>query len=312
MRSKYPISREFFPFNLFAPPMSEGFVRLAQKGMKEPRFFRRDPNLKVETHIVPVPGGEITVDMISPVGIASPAPCLVCYHGGGFVFRASDSHYRHAMTYAREGGCRVAFVQYRLAPEHPFPTPQEDACAALCWVHEHAQELGIDAERIAVGGDSAGGMLAVVACMMARDRGHAVHPACQLLVYPWLDGRGDSESCQRFTDTPMWNSSLSGKVGPIINPEPENTPLPYRSPVEADSLAGMPPVYIEVAEFDCLHDDGVLYAQLLARQGIASELHEVPGAMHGFDTVVKATTTQRMLSLRSAFLRKHLHKTNLI
>lgn len=307
MKRKYAISREFFPFNLFAPPMSEGFVRLAQKGMREPRFFRRDPELDVETRSVPVKGGEIAVDLIIPKGIARPAPCLVCYHGGGFVFRASDSHYRHAMTYAREAKCIVAFPQYRLAPDHPFPTPQEDACAALCWVHDHAQELGVDPSRIAVGGDSAGGTLAVVSCMMARDRGHAVRPVGQLLVYPWLDGRNGSESFRRFMDTPMWNARLSVKVGPIINPEPDKTPLPYRSPVEAASHAGTPPTYVEVAEFDCLHDDGVLYANLLEGEGVPVTLHEVSGAMHGFDTVVKAPTTRRMVGLRAAFLCKVLH-----
>jgi len=307
MARKYDISREFFPFNLFAPPMSRGFVRLAQWGMKEPRFFRRDPALTVQTHRVPVDGGEITVDMIAPKEIEGTAPCFVCIHGGGFVFRASDSHYRHAMTYAREANCRVAFVHYRLAPAHPFPVPQEDAFAALCWVHDHAEELAVDPDRIAVGGDSAGGTLAVVACMMARDRGHAVHPACQLLIYPWLDDRGDSESCRRFTDTPMWNSSLSGKVGPIINPHPENTPLPYRSPVEAASHAGTPPTYIEVAQFDCLHDDGTLYADLLRKEGIPVELQEVARAMHGFDTVVNAPITKQMLGRRIAYLRKALH-----
>lgn len=310
MSGKYKISREFFPFSSFAPPMGKAFVRLAQWGMKEPRFFRQDPELYVETHQVPVEGGDIAVDMISPVGIASPAPCLVCYHGGGFVFRASDSHYRHAMTYAQAACCRVAFVQYRLAPDHPFPVPQEDAYTALCWVYEHAEELGVDPARIAVGGDSAGGTLAVVACMMARDRGHAVHPVAQMLTYPWLDGRNNSESFQRFTDTPMWNSRLSVKAGPIINPVPDRTPLQYRSPVEAVSHAGTPPTYIEVAEFDCLHDDGVLYADLLRQEGTTVELHEVTGAMHGFDTVVKAPTTQRMLDLRTAFLRKLLHENN--
>lgn len=308
MGKKYPISREFFPFNMFAPPMSPGFVRLAQWGMKEPAFFRRDPALEVHTHSIPVDGGTITVDMISPVGLACPAPCLVCYHGGGFVFRASDSHYRHAMTYAREAECRVAFVQYRLAPAHPFPVPQEDACAALCWVYDHARELGVDPDRIAVGGDSAGGTLAVVARMMAHDRGHAVRPVGQLLVYPWLDGRNESESFRRFTDTPMWNSTLSVRVGPIINPAPEKTPLAYRSPVEADSHAGAPATYIEVAEFDCLHDDGVLYARMLEGEGAPVTLHEVKGAMHGFDTVVNAPTTRRMLAQRIEFLRKCLHR----
>ncbi len=209
-----------------------------------------------------------------------------------------------AMAYAREGRCKVVYVRYRLAPEHPFPYPQEDCYAALCWVYDHAAELGIDSSRIAVGGDSAGGTISVTACLMARDRGAAVRPLFQLLVYPWLDGRNVSDSYRRYTDTPMWNSTLSRKVTPIINPNPEAIPLAYRSPVEADSHTGLPPAYIEVAEFDCLHDDGVLYASLLRDEGIEVEFHEPKGTMHGFDTVFNAPTSRRMLAARTAYIRK--------
>jgi acetyl esterase/lipase len=209
-----------------------------------------------------------------------------------------------AMAYAKEGRCKVVYVRYRLAPAHPFPVPQEDCYAALCWVQAHAVELGIDPDRIAVGGDSAGGTLSVVACLMARDRGAAVKPVFQLLVYPWLDGRNVSDSYRKYTDTPMWNSTLSKKVGPIINPDPESIPLAWRSPVEAASHADLPPAYIEVAEFDCLHDDGVLYAKLLLENGIPVEFHEVKGTMHGFDTVFKAPTSQAMLKKRTAYIRR--------
>jgi len=208
------------------------------------------------------------------------------------------------MAYAQEGRCKVIYVRYRLAPKHPFPVPQEDCYAALCWVHAHAQELGVDPDRIGVGGDSAGGTLSVTACMMARDRGAAVRPLFQLLVYPWLDGRNSSDSYRRFTDTPMWNSSLSQKVTPIINPDPASIPLAYRSPVEAESHANLPPAYIEVAEFDCLHDDGVLYAKLLRDEGIEVEFHESKGTMHGFDTVFHAPTSQKMIAKRAAYIRK--------
>ena len=126
----------------------------------------------------------------------------------------------------------------------------------------------------------------------------------QLLIFPWLDGRNGSESCKRFTDTPMWNSSLSQKVGPLIDPDPENTPLICRSPAEAESHRGLPPAYIETAEFDCLHDDGVLYARLLKEAGVEVEYHEAKGAMHGFDTVWKAPTTQEMVRRRVDYVRR--------
>lgn len=304
-KTKYPISKEFFPFSLFAPPISRRFVLLAQRFMKPPKLLWKDPALDVQTFRIPAwRGGEIELFLISPKDLPTPAPCLVNFHGGGFVFEGYSSHYRMAMAYAREGGCRVAYVRYRLAPKYPFPYPQEDCYAALCWVHEHAQALGVDPERIAVGGDSAGGTLSVTACLMARDRGAAVRPVFQLLVYPWLDARGDSASCRKYTDTPMWNSSLSGKVTPLINPEPDATPLAYRSPAEADSHADLPPAYIEVAEFDCLHDDGMLYAAQLAANGTQVEFHEVKGAMHGFDTVFDAPTSQAMLAKRTAYIRR--------
>ncbi|MBP3646714.1 MAG: alpha/beta hydrolase [Clostridia bacterium] len=304
-RTKYPISKEFFPFNKFSPPMSRNFVLLAQKFMKTPKLLFQDPELDVQARMIPgYQDGEIEIFIISPKNLPTSAPCLVNFHGGGFVFEGYSSHYQMAMMYAKEGRCKVIYVRYRLAPKHPFPVPQEDCYAALCWVYEHAEELGIDREKIAVGGDSAGGTLSVVACLMARDRGAEVHPVFQLLVYPWLDGRNISESYRKYTDTPMWNSSLSKKVGPIINPNPESIPLAYRSPVEADSHAGLPPAYIEVAEFDCLHDDGVLYAELLRKNGIEAELHESKGTMHGFDTVFNAPTSQAMIARRVAYIRR--------
>ena len=289
--------------------MSRRFVILAQKHMKTPKLLWKDPELDVQTFKIPgYQGGEIEAFVISPKDMPAPSPCLVNFHGGGFVFEGYNSHYRIAMAYAKEGRCKVVYVRYRLAPAYPFPYPQEDCYAALCWVHDNAKSLGIDQNRIAVGGDSAGGTLSVTSCMMARDRSAAVQPLFQLLVYPWLDGRNVSDSYRRYTDTPMWNSTLSKKVTPIINPDPESIPLAYRSPVEASSHAALPPAYIEVAEFDCLHDDGVLYANLLRNAGIDVEFHESKGTMHGFDTIFNAPISQAMLSKRTAYIRKMFWK----
>ena len=304
-QAKYPINREFFPYSRFTPSVSRRFVSFAQKRMKTPGFVFRDPAVAVMTHTIPAfREGEIDLLILTPKGIQRPAPCLMDIHGGGFVFEAAGSHYRHALTYAKEARCIVVFVQYRLAPKYPFPYPQEDCYAALCWIYEHAEELGIDRSRIGIGGDSAGGTLAVTSCMMARDRGHAVRPLFQLLIYPWLDDRNISDSYKKYTDTPMWNSSLSKNTSPLVNPDPAATPLAYRSPVEADSFDGLPPAYIEAAEYDPLHDDGVYYAGLLAKAGISVELHEPKGTMHGFDSKTTAPTTRAMLQKRVDYMRK--------
>jgi len=313
---KYPISKEFFPYTHFGAPMNPFFLKLAAIGMKKtPGFVYKDPALHVESRMIPgYQGGMIEILILTPENLPAHAPCLVDIHGGGFVLEGGPSHYRMAMAYAKQACCKVIYVRYRLAPEHPFPVPQEDCYSALCWVHDHADELGIDANRIGVAGDSAGGTLTAAACLMARDRGHAVKPLFQLLIYPFLDGRNGregwpgSESFNRFTDTPMWNSTLSRKVGPLTNPTPDKTPLAYRSPVEADSLADLPPAYVEVAEFDCLHDDGVLYAELLQHNDIPVQLHEVKSAMHGFDTKTSAPTSQRMIAQRAAYMKKQFNR----
>ena len=224
-------------------------------------------------------------------------------HGGGFVYEATTSHYKHAVDYAKGAGCVVAMPKYRLGPEYPFPYPQEDCYAALEWLHQHADEIGIDPERVGIGGDSAGGTLAVTSCLIARDRESEIKPLFLLLIYPFLDNRSNSESFLKYTDTPVWNSTLSKQVKPLIDPHPEETPLAYKSPAEAD-LKGLPQAYIEVAEFDALRDDGVLFCKLLSDEGIDVEFHDTHGTMHGFDYMMNATTSQIMELLRIEYMKR--------
>lgn len=303
--SKYAISREFFPFNHFAPPITEKFLAMAVPHMKPPRALWRDKALEVTRHeIVSYDGADIPCFLLSPKELTAPAPCLLYLHGGGFVLEAAGYHYRNAMRYAKEVGCKVFFVNYRLAPRHPHPVFFEDCYAALCHVYDHAAELGIDTERIGIGGDSAGATLAVGVCLMARDRGHSVRFRFQMLPYPFLDARNNSESCRKYTDTPMWNSTLSQRIAPMTKVRPGDWGYCYYSPVEAECLEGLPPAYIETAEFDCLHDDGILYAQRLRQAGIPVQLNETRGTMHGFDIVEKSPTAQSAMAARIAFMRR--------
>lgn len=302
---KYPIDREFLPLSLYTPTISVKAIERTNKLYRTPKSLFKDPELSVKMLKIPgCDGGEIEMLLIEPAGIEKPAPCFYCIHGGGFVFEATSAHYRHAVNYAKGAGCIVAFVKYRLAPEFPFPYPQEDCFAGLVWLHRHAAEIGIDPERIGIGGDSAGGTLAVTSCLLARDRGIGIRPLFQLLIYPFLDNRSNSESFRKYTDTPVWNSTMSKKVGPIINPHPEEIPLQLKSPAEAESLEGMPHAYIEVAEFDALRDDGILFSRLLREAGIEVEFHDTHGTMHGFDYIGRATTTCIMEELRIEYMKR--------
>ncbi len=303
--SKYAIRKEFFPFSHFTPPISEKFLAVAVPHMKTPGYIFRDKELTVTRHMIESnDGSEVECFLMSPKRISGEAPCLIYIHGGGFVLPAAGYHYKNAMRYAKETGCKVVFVNYRLAPEHRHPVFFEDCYAAACWVYDNAKKLNIDLSRIGIGGDSAGATLAVGVCMMARDRNHPLKFLFQMLPYPYLDARGSSESCQKYTDTPMWNSSLSDRIGPMTMVDRNDPSYVYYSPVEAEWFEGLPPAYIETAEFDCLHDDGILYAKKLRDSGIAVVLNETKGTMHGFDIVQKATTTKAAVKARIDYMRR--------
>lgn len=303
--SKYPISKAFFPFSYFTPPISEKFLAIAVPNMKTPKFIYKDDSLNVKRYEIKSYDGEnIECFYMSPKAIKDNAPCLIYIHGGGFVLSAAGYHYKNAMRYAKEVDCRVLFVNYRLAPKNPHPVFFEDCYAAMCWAYDNAENLGIDKKRIGIGGDSAGSTLAVGVSMMARDRKHLVKFAFQMLPYPLLDARNNSESCKKYTDTPMWNSVLSARIAPMTKVEKCRDDYVYFSPVEAESFEGLPPAYIETAEFDCLHDDGILYAEKLSLAGIDVDLNETKGTMHGFDIMQKSEITQKALRARIEFMKK--------
>ena len=305
---KYNINKEFLPFSLFAPPIQNAKMAgwMGSK-MQPPRWvkksFDREVSITKET-VKSYDGANISVFVIDPYGLEETSPCLVYYHGGGFFFDGAWYHYKLAKQYALEAECRVIFVQYRLAPKHPHPTPAEDCYAALCWTFENAERLKIEKTKIAVGGDSAGGALAAAVCQMARDRGSDM-PLFQLLIYPVTDRRMCYASCCNYTHTPMWNARLSVKMWQGYTPDPNTSDMAYASPMEAASFEGLPTAYLETAEFDCLHDEGIAYAHALQNAGVSVLLKETKGTMHGFDIVANAPTTKAIVKERIAFLKEH-------
>ena len=303
-KTKYPIHPDFKRWANLNPPLNKTAVALTQRLMG-PLFTteKSTAELTVERKMIPA-GTSDTIRALwyCPKDIGENAPCLVYYHGGGFVFPASPHHYSLAKEYAQRARCKVLFVDYRLAPKYPFPIAPEDCYAAYCWVLVNAGELGIDPARVSVAGDSAGGQLATVVCLMAKDRGRAM-PCGQMLIYP-AAGDVETESVRKYTDTPMCNSTDMERYGKLYRPNPSVGNTVYASPIEAESLEGLPAAYVETAEFDCLRDGGILYAERLRQFGVPAELYNTEGTMHGFDIVLDSSIVRGCVNRRVAFLKR--------
>lgn len=154
---KYNISKEFFPFSHFKPPISKKFLSFVVPHMKVPKYIFKDKELDVSKHLIESFDKEnIEIILMSPKNVKENNPCLIYIHGGGFVLPAAGYHYKNAMTYSKEVGCKVVFVNYRLAPKNPHPIFFEDCYRALCWTYDNAEKLGINKSKIGIGGDSAG------------------------------------------------------------------------------------------------------------------------------------------------------------
>jgi acetyl esterase/lipase len=250
----------------------------------------------VEHREVPGPAGAPPVPVIihTPEGepTAPLRPALLDIHGGGFALGHASMELAFATQVARQIGAVVVAPDYRLAPEHPFPAGLEDCYATLEWMASQASGLGIDPERIAVGGQSAGGGLSAAVALLSRDRGG---PALcfQFLGIPELDHRLETTSMRMFTDTPLWHRRNAELSWAYYLGDHTTDVSPYASPAIADDLSGLPPAFVTTMEFDPLRDEGILYALRLMEAGISVELHSYPGTFHGSAMIQTAEVSRR-------------------
>jgi acetyl esterase len=240
------------------------------------------PSVSIDDRAVPGPGGDVPVRIYTPGG-AGPFGALVYYHGGGWVLGNIAMTDLPCRLLAKASGCVVVSVDYRLAPEHKFPAPAEDCFAAVKWLSDNAASVNCDPSRIAVGGTSAGGNLAAVVALMARDRG-GPPIAFQLLIYPATRRELDTNSHRQFASDNyyilsradmewFWNHYLAN---------PADAANPYACPDRAVTLKGLPPALVITAEFDPLRDEGEAYAARLREEGVPSVLRRYNGVTHGF------------------------------
>jgi acetyl esterase len=229
--------------------------------------------------------GGVPARLYTPRGAAARTPLLVFLHGGGFIYGDLDSHDATCRVLAERAGVRVLAVDYRLAPEHPFPAAYDDSIAAYRWAVDNAATLGADPERLAVGGDSAGGNLAAVVAIEAARTGLPL--AFQLLVYPATDNyQRATRSYELFGEGFYLNQGFMDLASESYTPDPEIRRDPRVSPHYADLPEGLAPAYVATAGFDPLRDEGESYARLLAEAGVTVELKRFPDQIHGFFNVV--------------------------
>ncbi|PQE02066.1 lipase [Mycobacterium sp. EPG1] len=267
---------EAFPFQL----STDGGPEAARQRFKDLPRGPVHPEVDAYDRTIDGPGGPIALRVYRPPSEDAALPVVVFIHGGGWTVGDLDSYDGQARMHAMGAGAVVVSVDYRLAPEHPYPAAVEDVWAATRWVVEHAGEIGADASRLAVAGDSAGGNLAAVVAQSARDAGIAIR--LQLLWYPSTTFDTSLPSFTENADAPILDLKSCKAfsrwyVGDLDLSDPPVTLIPARG-----ELSGLAPAYIAVAGHDPLRDDGLRYAELLTAAGVPVEVHEAESLVHGY------------------------------
>jgi acetyl esterase/lipase len=274
--------------------LTEATLPSVRKNMAQLAEHELSPQvLRMDRRVPGQPGSpDVIVRVHTPLELSAPAPCVYSIHGGGYIFGTRDIDDLRFGRWCPRFGLIGVSVEYRLAPETPYPGPMEDCYAGLRWVFSNAEALGVDPMCIGIAGASAGGGLAAGLALLCRDRGE-IHPAFQMLTYPMLDDRQTTLSSQwdapvwtRANNTFGWRSYLGALYGSDDVP-------PYASPARAIDLRGLPPTLVSVGTADGFCDEDMRYATELYHCGVPTELHLYPGAPHGFDGIAPSAKLSR-------------------
>ena len=246
-------------------------------------------------------GLPVKTSVFSPASGSENKPALIYVHGGAFVYKAAAYQKKLACIYAEQAGCKVFLPHYHLSPKYKYPAAYTDVMSLYKYVISHADELGVDRKRVGVAGESAGASVAALVCNRCEEE-KTLTPCVQMLVYPVTDAEMATDSMKRFTDTPQWDSRTNEKMwslycGNDMKQRCNASPMHCKLPDE------LPETYIETAEFDCLHDEGLLYGKKLIDAGSVVTINETKGTFHGYDTVVDAKIVIRNVEKRIEFLR---------
>ena len=313
MSNLYLVDPELRPILDLAPDMGVSAEKLSSTRatvvtMTEMGLAVADPRVSASEHFAPgyEGGPDVRVILYRPEGLPANAPVVFQVHGGGFLFGTAELGDPRNRAMALAVGCAVASVEYRLAPESPFPAGLNDCFAALVWLHGNAAALGLDPARIAVRGESAGGGLAAGLVIMARDHG-GPPIAFQLLIYPMLDDRTVIADPHPHTGEFVWNrASNQFAWASWLGMEPGDEAVPaLAAPARTANLTGLPPTCIATAALDLFVEEDIEYARRLLRAGVPTELYVAPGAFHGFEAMVpEATVSRRFIAFTEEALKR--------
>lgn len=273
--------------------------------------IRRDGAFEVTERLVPGPAGAPDVSLLicHPAAATGAVPCLYFIHGGGMMLGNNRSGgAAGALGHAEQLGAALVSVEYRLAPETPHPGPVDDCYAGLTWTVDHAGELGIDLERLIVGGASAGGGLAAAVALLARDRGGPQLKG-QMLLCPMLDDRNDTPSSLQMAGLGLWDRGANEVGWTALLGDARGGPdvSEYAAPARATDLSGLPPAFIDVGSAETFRDEDVAYATRIWQAGGDAELHVWPGGFHGFTGMVPdAALSKAAAAAQLTWLRRLL------
>lgn len=313
MGSKNQIHRDFrfcpavhMGFSRFQVSLMNGALRLANRFL-----FTPPPDVNVQDHTFPGNTRTVAVKVFRPANDpgSRERACLVYFHGGAFALTYGPGHLHSAAAYALRLDAVVVFVDYTLTNEGTFPEGFNDCYDATLWSASHAEVLGISREKIFVGGDSAGGNLAATVAQKVHDA-RSFPLLGQLLIYPVADRLCATESAKRFLDTPIWTGVSNERMWrKYLEKYPDGEAPKYAAAADRVDLGGLPPAYVELAEFDPLHDEGLHYAKRLAEQGVAVDVFDTRGTIHGYDTIApRNPVSVEAMNRRIAFIERCLER----
>ena len=265
----------------------------------------------VDTRDITMPGPDgapdVTARLYVPENITGSRPGVLWIHGGGYILGDLELDDHNISQMSVSTGTIIVSTNYRLAPEDPFPAPVEDCYAALKWMVQNAESLGIDKSRIAIGGGSAGGGMAAGLAIMTRDR-KEIDIAYQILIYPMIDDRNITPSSHAIKDPRTWDreKNIFAWKAYLGDSAEDSNVSPYAAAARAKDLSGLPSAFIAVGELDLFLDEDIEYAQRLLQAGVSTELHVYPGATHGFDSILTAAVSKRFIRERDAAIKKAL------